>query len=105
MVRCKTCWYYSFKTYTCDYILRHYHSRGCPVDGCTRYKPSRMAKQITGERLPDDKAEFLRLYEAGLTDYEIAAVMGRPRSTIQYWRAKLGLPAQKSLREEIEDDA
>lgn len=109
--RCKTCKYYSLKTFTCDYMLRRYERRGCPIDGCTRYEPSHLADRlgdyyVTGEGLPDAQVEFLRLYEAGLTDYEIAGMIGRPRSTITMWRVKMGLPSQKQLRrEECGDDA
>lgn len=110
MVRCKTCRYYSYKTHTCDYMLRRFDRRGCPVDACDKYEPNHLAGRLAqycaaGGGLSGEKAELLRLYDLGLTDYEIAAVMERPRSTITQWRVKMGLPSQKCLREESVDDA
>ena len=91
-------------------MLRKYERRGCPVDNCTRYEPNRLAAKLeriySGEtKLSGEKAEFLRLYEEGLTDYEISGITGTPRSTITSWRSRMGLPANRNLMEEGEDDA
>ena len=105
---------------TCDYIIITGHSRGCPVEGCTKKKtkgqarrhrdrpvnlrgslpPDRSGNRTAhrtredkpGPRLSFDEAKALELYRAGKNDTEIGEAVGAKRRCIQAWRVRRGLP-------------
>lgn len=55
--RCAACRFFSPKTVTCDYYLRCFERRGCPVESCTRFAPltenAAEGGEHSMEQLPD----------------------------------------------------
>lgn len=47
---------------------------------------------------PEEHEERLQLYNAGMTDSEIADCVGSSREAITSWRAKRGLPVHKKRK-------
>lgn len=106
MNKCEKCDYWCIHTETCDYLLRTGERRGCPIDGCTRYKPVekkkpkplqlptspllKKPKELTAKQLQQKKMR--ELYDAGKNDSEIAAIIGRTHQAVSQWRKTEGLP-------------
>lgn len=111
--RCEKCDYYCIGTETCDHLLRTGVRRGCPIDGCTRFKHTGEKKldrfqlptsPLLKKKIPVEKkpkaptAKQLRqhkmrdLYEEGKNDREIAKEVGRTSSAVGAWRKKNDLP-------------
>lgn len=105
--------------YMCDYLLLTGHSRGCPIEGCTKKKTRgqawrRKPKPIIlpgtpsihtahktredrpGTRLTFDEAKALELYYAKKSDAEISRALGGviSRQGILMWRRRRGLAAK-----------
>ncbi len=114
---CRGCIYHEthLSSYQCNYLLYTGHSRGCPIEGCTRKETKGKAKQhkprpvtlkgslpkiTTGQKAPQkpgvrlsfDEARALGLHHAGKSDAEIGAALGKARNTILAWRVRRGLP-------------
>lgn len=103
--------------YQCDYLYFTGHSRGCPIEGCTKKEtkqrpyrrprpvalPGSLPKITTGKNMSQkpghkvtfDEAKALELYRAGRSDAEIARTVGGiSRQGILMWRRRRGLPNQ-----------
>lgn len=111
MPQCKqtSCLYYSHRTDTCDYCLITSERRGCPVEGCTKFAPSKLAKALheyfaKGVPLSEGDMKILTLYEQGMSDAEIAKRISKSRKLVWHWRRKMGLPSQRQTAEECSED-
>jgi len=106
--KCEKCDYWCIHTETCDYLLRTGERRGCPIDGCTRFKPIHTNKKFlfmppTSKKFDEPKSrrehsrlnkdDMMPLYEQGMTDTQIARVTGICRKSVWIWRNKNGLPS------------
>lgn len=94
--RCQKCYFYGHRTDTCDYILVTGHRRGCPPDRCIRFEPSggrdRRRPALTAKQL-NRLRQMKLLHGRGLTDPQIAELVGVHQQTVFMWRKKNGLPA------------
>lgn len=96
----------------CDYLYHTGHSRGCPIDGCTKRKTQGVAWRrprpvnLPGS-LPPNKPEVrtplklneaaaMELYHKGLSDAKIAEELGDiTPNGIAAWRKRKGIPSQR----------
>lgn len=128
---CRGCIYRAstHEGYQCDYLLITGHSRGCPIEGCTkketkgtaqRRKPrpvtlpgslppdkrgNRTAHRTRGDRpgqpLKLNEAAAMELYLKGLSDAKIAAELGDiTPNGIAAWRKRKGIPSQRRRKKE-----
>lgn len=107
--RCRTCLYHGRKTHTCDYMLITNERRGCPAHSCTRYKSTERIKELgqyyaVHDGIGASDEELIGLYDRGLSDVEIAKVVGRSRTFVARWRKRLGLPSRKEVEEASRED-
>lgn len=119
--------------HTCDYILITGHSRGCPVEGCTKretkgqakrrrdrpvnlpgslplnkhsnWTPHRTREDKPGPRLSFDERKAVELYSAGKIDREIGEAVGVPDYCIRNWRFRRGLPCQAERKKAACEEA
>lgn len=106
----KHCWgciYHDRHLGTCDYILIEGQRRGCKVGRhCYRYDPREGRNRRMGVLLIGENTSFntpqtaklkqrLAMYEAGLSDKEIAEQENCNPDAIRAWRKRHGLVAQK----------
>lgn len=126
---CRGCIYRAPKgsAHQCDYLYHTGHSRGCPIEGCTKRetkkRPSRRPRPVNlpGSLPPDragnwtphrtmedrpgpprklNEAAALELYHKGLTDQQIADELGNMKKRgIAAWRKRRGLPCQSERKE------
>lgn len=88
----------------CAYIGFTGHRRPClPGDGCTafRLEPGKTEPKPI-KRTIVDVDQIRRLWEQGLTDKEIAGLMGIHSSTVHTYRKQFGLPNRKYCRKPVE---
>ena len=53
-------------------------------------------KRGTNQLSPEEERQRMDLYQRGLSDYEIEERLGLGRGTIQHWRNRRNLPANKN---------
>lgn len=77
------------RKYSCDYIFREGHSRGCtPGPGCVRYKPKKQIRRnvprvkSTRNRFTWDERAGHQMWLDGKTDREIAEALGASQNTV-----------------------
>lgn len=106
--KCRGCFYFGYRTRTCDYILLTGQRRGCPVDACDKRVPNKsvqaLVKFYDGGELPEKDRLLLQLYEQGLNDSQIAELVGESRKLVCRWRLKMGLPSQKEIAEAADEN-
>lgn len=115
--------------YGCNYLLFTGHSRGCPVEGCTKKQTKGQARRrrdrpvnLPGSLPPDrrgnrtahktredrpgpprkiNEATALELYHQGLNDSQIAAELGNvTQYGVKAWRKRKGFPCQSARKKE-----
>ena len=114
-VRCAKCIYRAPENsgYLCDFAAITGHTRGAvPISLCSDFSPGNPIAQMkrvgwNGEERPlcqprnakkkghprYDWAKIRKLYDAGMSDYKIATVVGCKRGTVLEWRKREGLNA------------
>lgn len=128
---CRGCIYKARKNsgYKCDYLRLTGHSRGCPIEGCTKRETKRTAERRrtrpvtlpgsrpagkpgnwTAHKTRADKpgpgkkineAAALELYRQGMSDPQIAAELGNiTKYGVKAWRKRRGLPCQAERKAE-----
>lgn len=107
--RCRTCLYHSRNTDTCDYLLITNERRGCPTEGCTRYRSAKTLKELgkyyaTHGGMSASDGKLIELYDRGLSDVEIAAFLGRSRTFVARRRKRFGLPSRKEMEGSSSED-
>ena len=103
--RCRSCIYYRTNSTghscvpSCDFILIEGYRRGCPAgDACDKYTRSLRSLNRGMTRLPVDERMVFDLYVDGMTDNEIADVLGVSAKAISDWRRRRDLRAQHSKK-------
>lgn len=99
MYQCKhpDCAYRCAFTETCDYYLITGRRRESPASRCKRYQPLSADTAPAAVDSAADDALLQALYDAGLTDRQIARELHLPTQAVSTWRHRQQLPAQQEL--------
>lgn len=99
MYQCKhpDCAYHCAFTETCDYYLITGRRRESPAHRCGRYKPLSADSAPVSVESAADEALLQALYDAGLTDRQIAGELHLPLQAVSTWRRRQHLPSRQEL--------
>lgn len=102
---CFDCIYYGIYLSNCDFYLETGDRRGCEAGkGCTRKVSNGIQKEkkkivLSDEKKPIKNGKYevrMQLYQKGLSDKDIAAILGVHTETIANWRRVNLLPPNYS---------
>ena len=99
MYQCKRldCAYRCTFTETCDYYLITGQRRESPAGRCERYQPLSAQAVPTVQDSAADDALLQALYDAGLSDRQIARELHLPTQAVSDWRRRYQLPSRQEL--------